>query len=70
MTQTGMILKHMSEGRSITPGEALGEYGCMRLASRISDIEKMGIRVARRKVTRKNRFGKKVSFCEYWLEEK
>lgn len=68
MTQTSMILRHMSEGRRITPGEALSEYGCMRLAARIADIERMGLRVGRRKVTRLNRFGKKVSFSEYWLE--
>lgn len=69
MTQNEMILKHLQTGRSITPGEALTEYGCMRLASRISDIEKMtGRTIARRKVSRKNRFGKRVSYAEYWLE--
>lgn len=68
MTQTKMILKHMAEGRRITPGEALSEYGCMRLAARIADIRRLGLRVASRKVTRLNRYGKKISFSEYWLE--
>lgn len=69
MTQTKMILKHMAEGRRITPGEALTEYGCMRLAARIADIRRMGLRISSRNVTKLNRFGKKVSFKEYWLEE-
>lgn len=69
MTQTKMILKHMAEGRRITPGEALSEYGCMRLAARIADIRRMGLRISSRNVTKLNRFGKKVSFKEYWLEE-
>lgn len=68
MTQNEMILRHLESGRKITPAEALTEYGCFRLASRVSDIERMtGIAISRRKVTRKNRFGKSVSFCEYWI---
>lgn len=69
MTQNEMILRHLQTGKSITPVEALSEYGCMRLASRISDIERMtGETIARRKRSRKNRFGKRVSYCEYWME--
>lgn len=71
MTQNEMILEHMKSGKSITPAEALAEYGCMRLASRIADIEKMtGETIARRKRSKRNRFGRRVNFCEYWMEAK
>lgn len=33
MTQKEMILKHMQEVGSITPAEAVKEYGCYRVAA-------------------------------------
>lgn len=41
-TQCNRILAHMKKGLSITSLEALQMYGCMRLASRISDLRKRG----------------------------
>ena len=41
-TQCNRILAHMQKGLSITSLEALQMYGCMRLASRISDLRKRG----------------------------
>lgn len=41
-SQTDRILNYMSEGRTITPGEALNLFGCMRLGARIADIKKKG----------------------------
>lgn len=40
MTQCERILKYIEETGSITQMDALKEFGCMRLASRISDIKK------------------------------
>lgn len=40
-SQNGMILALLRDGKSITPLEALNMFGCMRLASRISDIKRM-----------------------------
>ena len=41
-TQNEMILEHLVAGYSITALEALYDFGCFRLASRISDLKKAG----------------------------
>ena len=45
MTQTETILAHLQSGGSITPIDALREYGCFRLAARIKDIRDSGHQV-------------------------
>lgn len=42
MTQTDQIRAHLLSGRDITPLEALDQYGCFRLAARVSDIREEG----------------------------
>jgi hypothetical protein len=41
-TQTIQILKHLEDGNSITPIEALQLFGCMRLGARIYDLKQDG----------------------------
>ena len=41
-TQCNRILAHIKKGLSITSLEVLQMFGCMRLASRISDLRKRG----------------------------
>ena len=41
-SQNRRILAHLQQGGSITGIEALTEFGCFRLPSRICDIRKMG----------------------------
>ena len=41
-TQCNRILAHLKKGLTITSLEALKLFGCMRLASRISDLRKRG----------------------------
>ena len=43
MTQNDMIKAHLQSGKSITPLDALREYGCFRLAARISDLRAEGL---------------------------
>ena len=69
MTQSEKILKHLEVYGSITASEAMSEYGIMRLASRISDLKKDGVRIKRTMVKAKNRFDEPVAFAEYRLEE-
>jgi hypothetical protein len=59
----------MRQFGSITQLEALHDIGCMRLASRISDLRAQGYPIGRRIKTSKNRYGESVSFAEYYLEE-
>ena len=64
MTQTREILEHMQGlGRGkITPLEALHNFGCFRLASRINDLRKEGHDI---KTTMVEQNGKR--FAEYSL---
>ena len=67
MTQTEKILRHMEEYGSITPLDALQEYGIMRLASRICDIKRAGVEVEKEIETAKNRYGEPVRYARYRL---
>lgn len=67
-THAKLILEHMIKFGSITPGDALAEYGCMRLAARIADIRADGIEVETEMVKAKNRFGKTVKYARYYLK--
>ena len=68
-TQCNMVLDYMRQFGSITQLEAIRDIGCMRLASRISDLKDQGYAIGRRMKTSKNRYGKDVSFAEYYLIE-
>ncbi len=41
-SQCDDILAHLKKGRSITALEALGLFGCLRLAARIYDLKEAG----------------------------
>ena len=69
MTQNEKIKRHLEIYGTITPLDALREYGCMRLASRVSDLKKSGMNIERRMVREKNRFGETVCFAEYRIGE-
>ena len=69
LTQCEMIMRHLQVHGTITAGEALSEYGIMRLASRISDLKKSGAPIRKRMVKAKNRFDETVCFAEYSLED-
>lgn len=68
-TQCEKVLEYMERFGSITQLEALADLGCMRLASRISDLRQQGIAIGRRMKTSKNRYGEDVHFAEYYLME-
>lgn len=46
-SQNAAILAHLKTGRSITPIDALNEYGCFRLGARIHELKKDGHNIAR-----------------------
>lgn len=68
-TQCEKVLAYMRQFGSITQLQALQDIGCMRLASRISDLRYRGYAIGRRMKTSKNRYGNDVCFVEYYLEE-
>ena len=61
-SQNKMILAHMKRGAAITPGDALREFGCFRLAARIHELRGAGhiIQSQRIKVGDKH-------VSEYWM---
>jgi hypothetical protein len=44
-SQSVRIYNHLVKGKSLTAIEALNKFGCFRLAARIADLKRMGIRI-------------------------
>lgn len=65
--QTERILSYIEEFGSITQLEALRDLGCMRLASRISDLKKKGYPIQSEVEAVKNRFGEPCYVKRYSL---
>ena len=65
MTQHKLILAHLDTYGSITPMEALGEYGITKLATRISELRRQGVQISGEMIEGKNRFGEPVHFMRY-----
>jgi hypothetical protein len=42
MSQTELVLKHLRVGKSLTPIDALVEYGCFRLAAIVHILKRDG----------------------------
>jgi biotin operon repressor len=62
MTQKEMIRAHLLQGKSITPFDALTDYGCFRLAARIEQLRKEGLQVKTESETRNGK-----SYARYTL---
>lgn len=70
LTQCERVLRHLEDYGSIDPMEAIQEYGCMRLASRIADLKGMGYDIVSERTKGKNRYGEQTSYCTYRLANK
>ena len=55
--QYEMVLEHMESSGSITPLEAMNEYGIMRLGARIADLKALGHKIHTRIVKVPTRYG-------------
>ena len=69
MNQCARILRHLWDFGSITSAEAMEQYGIARLASRINDLRKDGVPIKTEFVRGKNRYGEKILYAEYRLDE-
>lgn len=67
-TQKELILDYINEFGSITPLEAIRDLGVYRLASRISDLKKLGYPIATKLESVPNRRGKKSNIARYSLK--
>lgn len=70
MTQCERVLQYMRDFGSITPLDAMRDLAVMRLASRVSDLRKMGYDIKKESRTEKNRYGQSTTFASYSLEGK
>lgn len=69
-THKSLIRRRLTEGGSISPLEALRDYGCYRLASRISDLRREGLNIAKRTEESVSRVtGKTVRYSRYYIEQ-
>lgn len=69
ITQCDRILRHLKDYGYITAHTAIQEYGCMRLAARISDLRDAGVSIVSEMVTGKNRYGETIHYAIYRLAE-
>ena len=65
--QTEMVLQYLEQFGTITPVDAMREFGIMRLASRISDLKRAGFDIRSRMKQSVNRFGRPVHYAEYYV---
>lgn len=68
MTQNDAILRYLTEQGSITPLDAMREFGCMRLSARIADLRALGHDITTELVVTKNRYGHNVGYAKYTLK--
>lgn len=66
-TQAERVLSYMRDFGGITQLEALKDIGCMRLASRISDLKKQGYPIKGETITVKNRYEEDCYIKRYSL---
>ena len=65
MTQTDAIREFLLAGKSLTPIDALEQFGCFRLAARIDELRKAGLDI---ETIKERRNGK--SYARYQLRDK
>ena len=68
VTQHEEIIKFMQEYGSISPMEAFAELGITKLATRISELIRGGCEIRKTRITKKNRYGRTVTYMRYSLE--
>ena len=67
LTQAQRVLAYLEEHGSITQFEAFTELGIMRLASRISDLRRIGVQIIGETEKGKNKFGETCHIKKYRL---
>jgi hypothetical protein len=69
-TQREKILDYMREWGSITPLDALREFGCMRLATRVFELKQQGYNIKTVIERAENKSGEPVHYARYFLKER
>lgn len=69
MTQKEMIIEHLKKYGNISTFEAFVDYGVTRLSGRIFELRHDGHDIKSDRRAMRNRFGKKIMYDVYTLEE-
>lgn len=67
MTQCERIVEYIKQFGSISPVEAFRDLGITKLATRISEMRKDGMKFNQEYMKGKNRFGEAVYYMRYYL---
>lgn len=67
MRQADKILRHLKTYGSITPAEAVTDYGIYRLASVIYDLKREGVQIHTEIKNSHNRFNEPCKYAQYFL---
>ncbi len=68
MNQVEQVLQYIKDFGSITTYDSFVDLGITRLASRINDLVNLGYEFDKTWITKKNKYGKTVSFLKYSLK--
>ena len=69
MTQGERIIKYIKDFGSISPMEAFRDLGITKLATRISEMSRDGIKFNKEYIKAENRYGEHVYYMRYSLRE-
>jgi len=69
MSDKSRVLDYLQVNGSITPMEALREFGCYRLGARIWDLRHDGHSISTEMVEGRDRNGERERYARYRLEE-
>ena len=69
MTQADRVKEYMERHGSITSMQAFRDLKITRLAARISDLKKMGVKVGSTSETSTNEWGETARYARYYLME-
>ena len=67
MTQKERILERLNKGQRVTSLDAYNLLGVTQLSARITELKASGYNITTKRCKGKNRFGEKISYCEYLL---
>ena len=65
LSQKERILRHLKDFGSITPQEAIADYGVYRLGARIWDLKHDGHLIETQYIGARNRYGEPTHFAKY-----
>lgn len=68
-TQNKAIREHLEAGYSLTPVDAVKLCRCRRLASRVCELKRAGMRISRRMIEVPGHDGTVARVAEYFLEQ-